>query len=187
MRDVLPEPLVRLVDVAPRARDVGVDELGPRRRRDGDDAPARRHPVDDLSRLREVGEEVTPGARGIEALERAGRVRAGERDARGVLVGEVVQPLPHPRRHVVERVLVGERDPLALQPLIEVEDVDELRAAFVRRARDLAREHLLADVARDRDELPRLDVRAEDRELGEPVGERVDPGRSLELGHRVEP
>ena len=35
----------------------------------------------------------------------------------------------HPRRDVVERVVVRERDALALHPLVEVEDVDVLRAA----------------------------------------------------------
>ena len=58
-------------------------------------------------------------------------------------------------------------DALALQPLVEVQDVDVLRAPLVRGTRDPARDVLLADVARDRDQLPRLDVRSEDGELRE--------------------
>ena len=123
--------------------------------------------------LREVGEEVAPGSRRIEPFERARRVRAGERDARRVLVGEVEQALAHPRRDVVERVLGGVRDALALQPLVEVEDVDVLRAPLVGGARDPAGDVLLADVARDRDELTRLDVRAEDGELARAVSFHV--------------
>ena len=169
--DVLPELHEGVLAV-----EAGVHELGPRPRRRGDDAPARRHPVDDLARLREVGEEVAPCAGRVEAVERTRSVRTRERDARGVLVGEVEEPFPHPRRDEVERVVRRERDAFALEPLIEVEDVDVLRAALVGGARDPARQLFLPDVARDRDELPRLDVRAEHREGGELVCPRLDLG-----------
>ena len=92
-----------------------------------------------------------------------------------MLVGEVEQSLAHPRGHVVERVLGSVHDALALDPLVEVEDVDVLGAPFVGRARDPPGHVLLADVARDRDELAGLDVRPEDGELGELVLPRFDP------------
>ena len=169
VRDVLPEPLVRGLGLEFR-----VDELGPRWGGHGDDVPARRHAIDDLAGLREVREEIASGARRVEPRERARRVRTREGDARGVLVGEVEQALSHPRRDEVERVVGRVQDALALHPLVEVDDVDVLRAALVRGASDAARDVLLADVARDRDELAGLDVRAEDGELGELVLPRVD-------------
>ena len=133
--DVLPEPLVGSLGLELR-----IDDLRPRPGRRGDDAPARRHPVHDLARLGKVGEEIAAGSRRIEPVERARRMRARERDAGGVLVREVEEPLRHPWRHVVERSSVGVRDALALQPLVEVEDVDVLRALLVRGARDLPRQ-----------------------------------------------
>src|SRR5678816_4878452 len=86
------------------------------------------------------------------------------------------EPLGHPRRDVVERALVGRaRDTLALEPLVEIQDVDVLRAARIGGTGDPARDVLLADRARHCDELPGLDVRAEDRELGELPGPLLDP------------
>ncbi len=84
-----------------------------------------------------------------------------------MLVGKVQEPLRHPGRRIVERVLCGVRDPLALDPLVERHDVDVLRAALVGRTGDLARDVLLADEARHRDQLSRLDVCPEDGEVGE--------------------
>ncbi len=104
-----------------------------------------------------------------------------------MLVGEVEQTLAHPRGHVVERVLGGVRDALALDPLVEVEDVDVLGAALVGAARDLPRDLFLADVARDGDELTGLDVRAEDREIGELVLPRFDPGHRGRTLARMRP
>ena len=169
MRDVLPELLERGFPV-----EVGVHELRPRSRGDGDDAPARRHAVHDLPGLGEIGQQIAAGACGVEAFERARRVRAGQRDAGCVLVREVEEPLLHPRRRVVQRVLGGVRDALALEPLVEVEDVDVLRSPQVGRARDLPRHLFLPDVAHDGHELPGLDVGAEDGELREPVRQRLD-------------
>jgi hypothetical protein len=61
---------------------------------------------------------------------------------------------------------------LALQPGIEDRDVDPARAALVRRAGDLARQRLLADVGRDADDLARLHVRAvADDQVGEAARE----------------
>ena len=48
-------------------------------------------------------------------------MRAGQGYPRGMLVREEEEPLLHPRRHVVERVLVRELDPFALQPLVEID------------------------------------------------------------------
>ena len=74
---------------------------------------------------------------------------------------------------------------LALDPLVEVEDVDVLRAAEIRGPRDLARQRLLPDEARDGDVLALLDVRAEDGELGEALEPALAPalGRFLGRGH----
>ena len=63
---------------------------------------------------------------------------------------------------------------LALEPLVEVDDVDERGAALVGGACDLAGQLLLADEARHADELARLHVGAEaDDEVGEPAREIV--------------
>ena len=62
--------------------------------------------------------------------------------------------------------------PLALDPLVPVEDVDVAGSALVRGAGDLAGQLLLAEIARDADELARLHVRAEaDDQVGEPPGQ----------------
>ena len=67
--------------------------------------------------------------------------------------------------------------PLPLQPLIGVDDVDVVGASLVGGAGDLARQLLLADVARHADELPGLHVGAEaDDQVGEAPGE-VGVGR----------
>ena len=154
-----------------------IDRLRPRRRRGRDDRPVGRALVDDLAGLGQVGQHVATRATGIDPFERARRVRPGERDARCVLVGQVVQALAEPRRDEVERVLGRVLDALALDPLVEVEDVDVLRAAEVGGPRDLARERLLPDEARDGDVLALLDVRAEDGELGE----ALEPALALAL------
>ena len=177
VRDVLPQLLVGGFPL-----EVGVHELRPRPCRHGDDVPARRHAVHDLTGLREIRQQIAAGACGVEPLQRARRVRARERDAGCVLVREMEQPLLHPRRCVVERVLGGVGDALALQPLVEVEDVDVLRAPQVRRARDLPRHLLLPDVAHDGYELPGLDVRAEDGELRELVRQRLDAIHAAQEG-----
>ena len=57
---------------------------------------------------------------------------------------------------------------LPLHPGVGVEDVDVARTALVRGAGDLAGQILLAEVARDPDELARLHVGAEaDDQVGE--------------------
>jgi hypothetical protein len=85
-----------------------------------------------------------------------------------VLVGKPAEAGEHPFGHEVERVLRRGRDPLALQPLVEVEDVDPARASLVRRPGDLTGQCLLPDVARHADDLAGLDIRAEaDDEVGE--------------------
>ncbi len=173
VRDVLPQRFVRCLRL-----EVGVDELGPGRGRNGDDAPARRHAIDDHAGFGEVRQEVASCTRGIEPGQRIGSLRSGERDASRVLVGEVEEAVPHPRRHVVERVLGGEREPLALEPLVEVDDVDVLRSALVRSSCDPPGQVLLPDGARDGDELSGLDVRTEDGEVGEPVRQGFEAGHA---------
>ena len=92
-----------------------------------------------------------------------------------MLVREVEQSLGHPRRDEVERVLGGVRDPLALQPMIEVEDVDVLGALLVRQPGDPPGQVLLVEGARDRDELSGLDVRPEDGKTSELLAPLLDP------------
>ena len=119
-RDRSPEAVERLCRLGIR-----VDELGPtlRRRRHG--APVRRVQVHDMADLGQEGQEVGAGAVGGDVVERVGRLRPGERDPRRALVREVPQPVDHPGRDVRERLGVAAEQPLALEPLVEVEDVDE--------------------------------------------------------------
>ena len=71
-----------------------------------------------------------------------------------------------------ERLGVGVEQALPLHQLVPVEDVDVARAALVGGAGDLAGQLLLAEVARDADELAGLHVRAEaDDQVGEPAGQ----------------
>ena len=162
--------------------EVRVHGLRPGRGRAGNERPVRRALVDDLAGLRQIREQVVSRAAGIEACERSWRMRARERDARGMLVGEVAQAVEEPGRDELEGVLLGVRDPLALHPLVEVEDVHEAGAAEVRGVRDLARESFLPDVARHRDVLPLLHVRAEHGELRKAV-EPFLRALQLAVGH----
>ncbi len=73
-----------------------------------------------------------------------------------------------------KRLRVAAEQALALEPLVEVEDVDERGTALVGGPSDLAGQLLLPDVARDADELTGLHVGAEaDDEVGEPAREIV--------------
>ena len=63
---------------------------------------------------------------------------------------------------------------LALEQLVEVEDIHERGTTLVRGPRDLAGQPLLAEVARHADELAGLHVGTEaDHEVGEPAREIV--------------
>ena len=55
---------------------VGVDEVGPRRRRAGQDRPVDLAAADDLAGLADRGQAVAAGAHGVEVVEQAGRDRA---------------------------------------------------------------------------------------------------------------
>ncbi len=163
--DRLPEAVVRLVRL-----EVGIDDLGPPRGRRGGDTPVRRAGVHDPAGLRQVRQEVGTASVGGNPGERTWRLRAAERDARRVLVGEILQPVSHPLWDEAERLGVGEQETLALDPVIPVEHVDVAGAALVGGPRDLAGQLLLAEVARHSDELTRLDVGAEaDDQIGEPA------------------
>ena len=148
--DRLPEQVVGVLRIG-----VGVDDRSPARRRRRSHAPVRRPSVHDSAGLRQVGEEVGAAAVGGDALEGARRLGPTQRDPGCMLGREVQQPVAHPRRDVVERRGIAVQQPLALDPLIPVEDVDVAGSALVRRSGDLARQLLLAGVARDADELAR--------------------------------
>ncbi len=81
-------------------------------------------------------------------------------------------PVGHPGRDVRERLRVAVEQPLALDPLVGVPDVDELGTTLVGGSRDLAGQFLLADVARDAEQLTRLNVGAElHDQIGEAAGQ----------------
>ena len=123
-----------------------------------------------MADLGQEGQEVGAGAVGGHVVERMRRLWPEERDPGRALVREVPEPVDHPGRDVRERLRVAAEQALALEPLVEVEDVDERGTALVRGPRDLAGQRLLPDVARDADELPGLHVGPEaDDEVGEPA------------------
>ena len=88
--------------------EVGVDELGPRRRRAGQDRPVDLAAADDLAGLADRRQAVAAGAHGVEVVEQARGDRAGQRDRGAALAAEREDPLAVPRRDVLERV-VGAR------------------------------------------------------------------------------
>ena len=167
MRDRLPEPVERVVGVG-----IGVDDPGPVHGRGGRHAPVCGAAVDERTRAGQVGKEIEPRAVGRHAVEGVGGRRPAQRDPGGVLVGEVLHPVGHPGRDVRERPGVAVQQPLALDPLVGVPDVDELGPALVGGSRDLAGQRLLADVARDAEQLAGLNVRPElHDQVGEPAGQ----------------
>ena len=173
--DRLPELVERIVGLR-----VGIDDLGPFPRRSGRDAPVRRPAVDDLARAREVGEEIETRAVAGHVIEGMGRMRAAERDPGGVLAREVLHAIRHPWRDVRERLRIAVEQPLALDPLVRVPDVDELGTTRVGGSRDLAGQFLLADVARDAEQLTRLNVGPE---LHDQIGKAA--GQVGVVAHRV--
>ncbi len=162
MLERAPQPLVRLV-----LGQLGVHERGPFAVRARGDAPVGRALPDDPPELLDAREHVLAGKAHVEPVERVRRDDAGERHAAAVPLGVREHPAPVPLGHVVERVGIRVLDPSALDPGVEVVDVDELRAAVVGRRRDRARHLLLADLAVDDHDLAGLDVRTVDGELGE--------------------
>jgi hypothetical protein len=88
-----------------------------------------------------------------------------------VRLAEVAGALPVPRRDVGERLLPHVLHTRTLDPWIEVHDVDELRAAPVRRGRDGTCKVFFTERGGDVHQLALLDVRPElDDESGKPVG-----------------
>ena len=112
-----------------------IDELRPGRVRARDDRPVRRALADDARRLLEPRQLVAAEQRRVDAREDVRGDDAGERDARVAALGERLEPVAVPRRHELERLRVGVLDPRALDERVEVRDVDEERAALVRRRR----------------------------------------------------
>ena len=81
-------------------------------------------------------------------------------------LAELEDPPAVPRRHVVERLLVGVQEPRALDVEVEVLDVDEPRAVAVGAGGERARQRLLAQLGADGDDLAALDVGARTRRRG---------------------
>jgi len=176
VQHLLPQPFQRV-----RLRQVGIDERRPRRRRARHGRPVRRARVDDLAGLAQERQLVAAGARRVEVAQQPGRDRAGQPDARGAVLAEGEQPLAQPRRHVVERALVGVEDPRALDVQVEQRHVDVLRPRAVGRRGDSARDLELAGLGADRDDLAALHVGGEVHDqLGEASQRRAvdrrDPG-----------
>ena len=115
--------------------EVGVHELGPGRRRAGQDRPVELAAADDLAGLADRGQAVAAGAHRVEVVEQARGDRAGERDRGAALAAEREDALAVPRRDELERVVGRVLDPRALDPRVEPGEVDELRALARRRAR----------------------------------------------------
>ena len=112
-------------------RQVGVDELGPGRRRAGQDRPVDLAAADDLAGLADRRQAVAAGAHGVEVVEQARGDGPGERDRGAALAAEREDALAEPRRDVLERVVGGVLDPRALDPRVEPREIDELRALLV--------------------------------------------------------
>ena len=177
--DLLGEPGQRRVGV-----ELGVHELRPRGRRAGHGGPVRRAVVDDLAGLAQEGQLVAPDAGRVEVVEQAGSDRARQADPRGAELAELEDPPAVPRRHVVERLLVGVEEPRALDVEVEVLDVDEAGAVAVGAGGQRARQRLLAQLGADGDHLAALDVGGEpDDEVGEALERRgVEPERDGRRG-----
>ena len=162
MDDLVPELVERRLGVELR-----MNALGPARVRAGAGRPVRRPLVDDLGHLLHVRQQIAAHPDGIDPVEDGG-IAASERDPRRVLVREPAHPLADPGRDELERVLRGELEARPLDERVEPEDVDPAGAATVGRAGDRANGvgHLV--VGRDREDLARLEVRAEaDEQVGE--------------------
>ena len=165
VQDLRPQPLERRVGLELR-----IDERRPGQRRARHRGPVRRARVDDLARLAQERQLVAPGALRVEVVEQTRRRRTGQPDPRGAMLAQREDPLAEPRRHVVERVLVGVEDAGALDVQVELRHVDVLRARAIRGGGDRARQLELARLGGDRDDLPALHVGGEAHdELGEAV------------------
>ncbi len=150
------------------AVEVGVDLRRPGRRRVGDDRPVRGAVVDDRARLLQARQQVAAGACRVEVVEQPGCAAARDPEPGAALLAEGEDALGVPRRHELERVLRCVRDPGALDPGVEVERVDEGRAAPVGGRRDGADERRVCRLGLDEEQLAGLEVGAEvDGELGE--------------------
>ncbi len=158
--------------------EVGVHEPRPREARARADRPVRGRVVDDLAGLADERQLIAAGARGVDVLQQAGGDRPAQPDARTVLIAERDDAVAEPRRDEVERVLGGVQQALALDVQVEVRHIGELRAVTVGAGGQRARDLLLADLGSDRDDLARLNVRAEsDEQVGEAFeGLRVEAG-----------
>ena len=127
VRDRLPEPVERLVGLG-----VGIDDLGPLRRRSGRDAPVRGAAVDDRPGARQVREgDRARSARPARRRARAAHAARSARSARACSsekcsIRSVIQGGMYEKR-----LRVAVEQPLALDPLVGVPDVDELGAALV--------------------------------------------------------
>jgi len=148
-------------------------ELGPGLRRTRRRRPVGGPLVEDLDRLANAREQITPEPH-----------RAGEADPGAAVLAQRPHPLPVPGRHEVQRLLCGVQHAGVLDVDVEHRQVDELGAGLVGRCGDGARQRLLARLRSDRDDLARLDVRAEPDDQ---VGERANTGLDSVAAHRSGP
>ena len=160
--ELTPQLFVRLLPAELR-----IDELAPFGMRARDDAPVGRAIRDDLAELPHPGQHVFADEVHVEPVEHVRRDDPLDRHATTVLLRVGEHPAPVPLRDEVERVGIRMLDAGALDPGVEVADVDEFRAAVVGRCGDCTRQLLLAELGGDQHDLARLDVRAVNGEIGE--------------------
>jgi hypothetical protein len=156
VRDLLPQSLERR-----RLVEIRVDDPRPAGGRARHHRPVDRPLSEHLHALPEERELVAARADGIDAVERAGHARPGERDAGAALTAELEHALAVPGGDELERVVRRELDARALDERVEVRDVDEARSPSVTGGGEGTRQLLLSDVGADRENLAGLDVRAE--------------------------
>ena len=137
--DLLPELPVGGVRVELR-----MHEPRPAWRRRGDARPVRRARVHHRADLGEARHAVAAGAPRVEVVERARRGRPSSAMRAAPISPSSSRRCPHHGGHVAERVLGRVLDARALDQRVERPDVDEARAAPVRRLGDRARDVLLA-------------------------------------------
>ena len=163
LRDRLPEPV-----------DVGLaeDVLGPGGRRRADDPPGELAHRLAARPLLVVGDRLRlADPRPVEPVEEAGPRFRREQECGAVAVGDRLEPLDHPRRRVVERLLGCLLDQDAPDAVVDVTDVYEARPGVVGGGGERPHEVCVVEEAVDHHRLPRLHV---DADAGDQPRVRLD-------------
>ena len=131
------------------------------------DAPVGPAFADDHAELFDPRQHVLAGKAHVEPAEGVRGDDADERHPASARLRVREHAPAEPLGHEVERVRIRVLDASALDPGIEVVDIDELRAPVVGGSRDRSRERLLAELGGDQHDLAGLDIRPVNSELGE--------------------